>query len=93
VKLTVVQPIKKPSEFYVHRSFMALFGRALLWSLTWACLIKHTLKSYFFKIHFNIILLHIRLPSDLFPLGFLIKTMYSILPQRPFKSELLFVTC
>jgi hypothetical protein len=49
-----------------------------------------TLKSYFFKIHFNIILLYIRLSSDLFSLGFLTENMYSLLPQSPCMSEPLF---
>jgi hypothetical protein len=55
-KLIAVHLVKKFSAFYRILSFMTVFTRARHCSLSWDMNTVHTLRSYFFKIHFNKIL-------------------------------------
>jgi hypothetical protein len=56
-KLIVVQLVKKFLILYETIKFVTVFRAARYWTLFWPIWIHSTLSSYFFKIHFNIILL------------------------------------
>jgi hypothetical protein len=56
-KPPIVQPLKNFLEFYETRRFIAVFIRALHWSLFWARSIQCT-PSYLSKIYFNIVHSH-----------------------------------
>jgi len=56
-KLTVVQIVTKFTTSYRTQRFVTMFGRAHHLYLSWVRWIHFTHSDYFFKTHFNIILL------------------------------------
>jgi hypothetical protein len=78
---TVGQLLKNFSAFYGTRRFITMFARAHHWSLSWSRWIQ-SIPTHAISLSSILILypyLHLDLPSDLFPCGFPIKTLYAFL--------------
>jgi hypothetical protein len=85
-KPPIVQPLKNFPTFYGTRRFIAVFRRALHWSLSWARSIQ-SIPSHPLYIRSILILstgLRLDLPSGLFPSGFTTDILYEFQFSPPF---------